>query len=58
MLKRICRSVTVPVIGIGGINNKNYRNALKAGAAGIAVASYLHAGDMKRALRSLTKDEI
>jgi thiamine-phosphate pyrophosphorylase len=58
MLRRICRSVTIPVIGIGGINNKNYRAVLKAGADGIAAASYLHAGDMKRALRSLTKDEI
>jgi len=58
MLKRISRSVTIPVIGIGGINNKNYRAVLKAGADGIAIASYLHAGDMRRALRSLTKDEI
>jgi len=58
MLKRICRSVTIPVIGIGGITDNNYRSVLKAGAAGIAVASYLHTGDTKRALRSLTKDEI
>jgi thiamine-phosphate pyrophosphorylase len=58
MLKCICRSVTIPVIGIGGITNENYRAVLKAGAAGIAVASYLHTVDMARALRSLTKDEI
>ena len=54
-LKTICRSVEIPVIGIGGINCDNYKSILEAGAAGIAVASYLFKdGDLAKNLRSLT----
>ncbi|UCD18761.1 MAG: thiamine phosphate synthase [candidate division WOR-3 bacterium] len=53
-LKRIARSVHVPVIGIGGVNDRNYKAILRAGAAGIAVASFLFEGNMKDRIRSLT----
>ncbi len=54
-LRAICKQVSIPVIGIGGITDKNYRAVLRAGAAGIAVASYVLEGDARRAMRSLTK---
>jgi thiamine-phosphate pyrophosphorylase len=54
ILKAICREVKIPVIGIGGVNDKNYRSVIRAGAAGIAVASYLFEGNVKERIRSLT----
>lgn len=54
VLKSICKKITIPVVGIGGITNKNYRAVLKAGAAGIAVCSYLFEGAVKKNVRSLT----
>ncbi|MGB3340017.1 MAG: thiamine phosphate synthase [bacterium] len=56
-LKAICRVVNIPVIGIGGINSDNYRSVLNTGASGIAVASYLFKGNLRRNLRSLTVRE-
>ncbi len=38
-LQAICRSVRIPVVGIGGIKKDNAREILSAGAAGIAVVS-------------------
>lgn len=55
ILKSICKKVTIPVVGIGGITNKNYRAVLKTGAAGIAVCSYLFEGDIKKNIRLLTR---
>ena len=54
VLRSICKKVTIPVIGIGGITNKNYRKVLKAGAAGIAVSSYLFDGNVRKNVRALT----
>jgi len=54
-LRSICRSVKIPVIGIGGVNDKNYKSILHAGASGIAVASFVFGGNMKNRLRSLTR---
>lgn len=53
-LRSICRSIKIPVIGIGGINDKNYRAILRAGASGIAVASFLFEGNLAGRTRSLT----
>jgi thiamine-phosphate pyrophosphorylase len=53
-LRRICKAVNIPVVGIGGIDNHNYRSVLKAGASGIAVSSYLYQGSMAKNIRSLT----
>ena len=38
-LKRVCQSVTLPVLAIGGITPENAMEALKAGASGVAVIS-------------------
>lgn len=38
-LKKITRSISLPVIAIGGIQTKNVRDVIQAGAAGIAVMS-------------------
>lgn len=38
-LQAICRSVEIPVVGIGGIKKENARQIIAAGAAGIAVVS-------------------
>jgi thiamine-phosphate pyrophosphorylase len=54
-LRQICKQVTIPVIGVGGITDKNYKSVLRAGAAGIAVASYVLKGNSRRAIRSLTE---
>ena len=50
VLKAICKKSKIPVVGIGGITDKNYRKVLNAGAAGIAVSSYLFEG--KRIIES------
>jgi thiamine-phosphate pyrophosphorylase len=35
-LREVCNSVKIPVLAIGGVNVKNARDCLKAGASGIA----------------------
>ncbi len=54
-LRSICRSVKIPVIGIGGVDDSNYKSVLRAGASGIAVASFVFEGNMKDRLHSLTR---
>ncbi len=53
-LSAICKAVTIPVVGIGGISVDNYKSVLGAGASGIAVSSFLFEGDLKNNLHSLT----
>ncbi len=53
VLKAICKKTNIPVVGIGGITDKNYRKVLNAGAAGIAVSSYLFEGNLRHNIRSL-----
>ncbi len=55
-LQAVCKAASIPVIAIGGINDNNYKAVLKAGASGIAVASFLFAGNLKKNLRSLTEN--
>ena len=38
-LKDVCKSVSIPVYGLGGITNENYKEVIKAGAKGVAVMS-------------------
>lgn len=38
-LSKICSSVSIPVVGIGGINTNNYKDVLSAGAHGAAFIS-------------------
>jgi thiamine-phosphate pyrophosphorylase len=54
-LKSISHRVRIPVIAIGGITSANYQAALRAGAAGVAVASFLYEGNLRHKLRSLTR---
>jgi thiamine-phosphate pyrophosphorylase len=53
-LAEVCRSVRLPVIAIGGVNEKNGEGCLRAGAAGIAAIRLFQesreAGDLKRSL--------
>jgi thiamine-phosphate pyrophosphorylase len=54
-LRALCRLVNIPVIGIGGINDANFHAVLNAGAAGIAVSSFIFEGDLERNVRALTR---
>lgn len=48
-LKKVCGSVEIPVVGIGGVTAANYRQVLQAGACGAAVVSgILAAEDIER----------
>lgn len=38
-LQDVCQSVHIPVYAIGGINEENYRSAIRAGAAGVCIMS-------------------
>jgi thiamine-phosphate pyrophosphorylase len=53
-LRAVCKRASIPVIAIGGINDKNYGAVLRTGASGIAVASFLFEGNLKKRLHSLT----
>jgi thiamine-phosphate pyrophosphorylase len=53
-LREICRAVVIPVIAIGGINRRNVRDVIRAGAGGIAVISAVVASpDITAAARDL-----
>lgn len=53
-LREICHAVAIPVIAIGGINRRNVRDVIGAGAAGIAVISAVVASpDITAAARDL-----
>ncbi|KJS15646.1 MAG: hypothetical protein VR69_12730 [Peptococcaceae bacterium BRH_c4b] len=53
-LEAVCRSASIPVVGIGGINIKNARQVIAAGAAGVAVVSaVVSAPDVVRAASEL-----
>ena len=44
-LKKICASVKIPVIAIGGINTKNINQLAGTGIAGVAIISAIFAAD-------------
>lgn len=55
-LKKICESVELPVIAIGGINAENTLEVMKTGAAGVAVISAIaEASDMIAAVREMKR---
>lgn len=55
-LEKICRSVAIPVIAIGGITKENAPDIMAAGAAGIAViAAVAEAPDMTQAVKELKR---
>ena len=59
-LKKICSSVKIPVVAIGGINAKNINQLAGTGIAGVAIISAIFAaGDIEKSaseLRNLSKD--
>ena len=55
VLKAICAVTKLPVVGIGGITDKNCRTVLQAGAAGIAVCSFIFEGNVRKNMLSLTQ---
>ncbi len=53
-LAAVCRSVEIPVVGIGGIDATNAREVIAAGAAGVAViSSVVGAADVAAAARRI-----
>ncbi len=52
-LKKIVESVKIPVVGIGGINEKNITEVVRAGASPAVVSAVSHARDVKKAARKL-----
>lgn len=44
-IEEVCRSISIPVVGIGGINAANAMDVVSAGAAGVAVVSSVVAAD-------------
>ncbi|MEO0123838.1 MAG: thiamine phosphate synthase [candidate division WOR-3 bacterium] len=55
LIRKLKSKINIPIIAIGGINDKNYKKVLKAGADGIAIVSYLFEGSLKKNLQSLIK---
>lgn len=53
LIRRLRKRVNIPIIAIGGINKWNYKEVIKTGADGIAVASYLFEGNLKKNLQAL-----
>ncbi len=55
--RAICESVSVPVVGIGGIKNKHVRSLVQAGITSIAVVSEIaSANDPETATATLAKE--
>jgi len=55
-LRKIVKSVKIPVVAIGGINHKNARDVLKTGVDGIAIISaIMGAEDVKKATEEMKK---
>ena len=53
-LAQVCRSVTIPVMAIGGITMENARDCVAAGAAGLAaIRLFQDAGDVAAVVRAL-----
>ena len=53
-LKAICEAVSIPVIAIGGISQKNIHELSGSGICGVAVISSIYAaGDIKKAAQEL-----
>jgi thiamine-phosphate diphosphorylase len=54
-LAEVCRSVSIPVVAIGGINSENAASCLDAGAAGIAAVRLFQEPEQLRAVPGLLR---
>ncbi len=54
-LKKIVESVSVPVVGIGGINAENVKEVVKAGASPAVVSAIAHAPDVRKATERILR---
>lgn len=57
-IRAITSSVNIPVIALGGINEKNIRNVLSYGADGVAVMSYIMSAEDPCMSTKLLKNRI
>lgn len=56
-LARVCRTVKIPVVGIGGITAENAREVIRAGAVGVAVvSSVISAPHIPAAARQIARE--
>jgi len=54
-LKKVVDSVSIPVVGIGGINADNVKRVVEAGASPAVVSAIAHAPDVKKATERILK---
>jgi thiamine-phosphate pyrophosphorylase len=54
-LREIVESVSIPVVGIGGINANNVKEVVKAGASPAVVSSVAHAPDVRKATEEILR---
>jgi thiamine-phosphate pyrophosphorylase len=53
-LAGVTSGLSLPVLALGGINERNFRQALEAGAAGIAgISIFCDASDLKRLVKEI-----
>ncbi len=52
-LREIVKSVSIPVVGIGGINAENVAEVIKAGASPAVLSAVAHADDVRKATERL-----
>lgn len=54
VLRRVATSLTIPVLALGGIKASNFREALDAGAAGVAgISMFTEAHDLSRLVATI-----
>jgi thiamine-phosphate pyrophosphorylase len=54
-LEKVCRSISVPVLAIGGITQENAQQCLDHGAAGIAAIRMFQNADLRAWIRNLRR---
>lgn len=61
LLSAVCRAITIPTIAIGGVDETNGRECLRAGAAGVAAIRLFQSGrklgELKAAIMRLHESE-